>query len=357
MSQTKKLILVIGATGAQGIAVIDALLAPVSDGSPSPYAIRALTRDPSSRRAKLLAEKGVECFQGTVEDFNAVSTALEGCYGAWVNIDSFTVGEAKETWCGIRIFELAKRSKTLRHYVFSHLDYVLKETNYNPKYEVDHYNAKGRIGDFMKQQPSETTDNGMTWSLVSTGPYMEMLNSPLLGLNNKRKDGTVVFATIVGKGHVPLIALADLGYFARYAFDHRAETSAQDLKIASDMVGWDYLAATFTKVTGQKAIVRQLTEDEYFACFINIDRPLASERTYGDGSKTFKQNATTFWSLYRDDVIKRDMDWLRKVNPNTSNLEKWMRETKYTGEFKPGLLKLAEDGHGGGINVERIALL
>lgn len=64
MSQQKKLILVIGATGAQGLAVIDALLAPATDGSPSPYAVRALTRDPESRRAKSLAEKGIELFKG-----------------------------------------------------------------------------------------------------------------------------------------------------------------------------------------------------------------------------------------------------------------------------------------------------
>ncbi len=60
----KKLILVIGATGAQGIAVIDKLLEPAADGSPSPYAVRALTRDPTSRRAKLLAAKGVELAKG-----------------------------------------------------------------------------------------------------------------------------------------------------------------------------------------------------------------------------------------------------------------------------------------------------
>lgn len=60
----KKLILVIGATGAQGLAVIDALLAFGADGSPSPYAVRALTRNPNSKRAQQLQEKGVECVKG-----------------------------------------------------------------------------------------------------------------------------------------------------------------------------------------------------------------------------------------------------------------------------------------------------
>ena len=71
----KKLILVIGATGAQGLAVIDKLLAPCADGTPSPYAVRALTRDPSSRRAKLLAAKGVECAKG--KRYGCCCTAAE----------------------------------------------------------------------------------------------------------------------------------------------------------------------------------------------------------------------------------------------------------------------------------------
>ena len=64
MSSEKKLILVIGATGAQGMAVIDKLLSPSGDGSPSPYTVRALTRNPEGPRAKELAARGVECVQG-----------------------------------------------------------------------------------------------------------------------------------------------------------------------------------------------------------------------------------------------------------------------------------------------------
>lgn len=66
MSSNKKLILVLGATGAQGIAVIDKLLAPSEDGLPSPYVVRALTRDPHGKRAVELSEKGVECVKGNL---------------------------------------------------------------------------------------------------------------------------------------------------------------------------------------------------------------------------------------------------------------------------------------------------
>lgn len=64
LHMSNKLILVLGATGAQGQAVIDSLLAPTSDGKPSPYTVRALTRDPSNRRAQELAKQGCEVVQG-----------------------------------------------------------------------------------------------------------------------------------------------------------------------------------------------------------------------------------------------------------------------------------------------------
>ena len=64
VSANKKLILIIGGTGVQGFPIIDALLAPSPDGSPSPYAIRALTRDPNHRRTKALAARGIELVKG-----------------------------------------------------------------------------------------------------------------------------------------------------------------------------------------------------------------------------------------------------------------------------------------------------
>lgn len=65
-------------------------------------------------------------YLGAVEDEQAVLAALQGAYGAFVNTDSFTIGEQKEIFYGIRIFELAKQARTVRQYVWSSLDYVSK---------------------------------------------------------------------------------------------------------------------------------------------------------------------------------------------------------------------------------------
>ena len=73
-----KLILVLGATGAQGRAVVNSLLAPLEDGTPSPYAVRALSRDPESKHALSLRELGVEVFRGKITHVSARGTKLNG---------------------------------------------------------------------------------------------------------------------------------------------------------------------------------------------------------------------------------------------------------------------------------------
>ncbi|KAG6850017.1 hypothetical protein H0H93_002466 [Arthromyces matolae] len=357
----KKLILVIGATGAQGMKVIPALLAPNSDGTPSPYAVRALTRDPNNRRAQELKALGVECyegykprgFEGRFDDPAAVGAALQGCYGAWVNTDTYTVGEEKEIWAGIKIYEAARRASTMRHLIWSNLDYGSKLGNYNPIYKAEHHDAKGIVNEFLKSQPSFLGD-GLTWSSITSGVYFEMLNyilteevfQPLCGPLNWREDGTVVFASPIGDGHIPMISLDDLGWWVRYTLDNRAETSGKDLEIASDMVGWDYLSEVFTKVTGTPSVHKRLTLDEWFACLSGAERPIANEKSEGDGSTTIRQSFSGFWCLWRDDIIKRDMEWVRRIHPNGYTLETWMRATGYTGRIGSTALKNAEDGKG-----------
>ncbi|KAF7980906.1 hypothetical protein HWV62_36099 [Athelia sp. TMB] len=358
MSTDKKIILVFGATGAQGAHVINALLAPSEDGSPSPYAIRALTRDPLSERAERLSKRGIECVKGSVEDFASLQAAFDGVYGVFVNTDTFTIGEQREIYANMRIFEIAKQTKTLRHYVFSGLGYALKLGGYNPEYMVDHFNGKGRFADWLKAQPSVVDDTALSWSVVNTCLYMEMLNHFFLAPLNKRADGTYVFPSPVQDGHVALISLRDIGFFIRYTFDHRAETSAQTLDIAGEMTTWDDLVKTFTKVTGQPAVHKRQTFDEWWKNYTNTDVPLASENVKGDGSTTFKQNFTAFFKLWRDDIVVRDMEWIKGIHPKLQSVEEYMRETKYDGSVVDSFRKVNyAEKRGAGVDIEQVKTL
>ena len=154
-----------------------------------------------------------------------------------------------------------------------------------------------------------------------------------------------------------MVSVRDIGFFARYSFDHRAEVSGKDLEIASEMATLEGTVETFKKVTGQNAVAVHLSVEEWFHIVKNPDRPVATERPYGDGSTTYRHNFTAFWNLYRDDIIKRDMEWVRKVNPNGDNVEKWMRDNKYDGKIDAGLLKNGEDGKSVVFDFEHIATI
>src|SRR5215471_8068801 len=167
-----KLILVIGGTGAQGQAVVKALVEPSSDGTPSPYTVRILTRNPDHPKVKA---------------------------------------------------ELNQPN----------LDYGLKKGGYRPEYHCGHYDGKGRIGDWLTTKPFTTSADGFKWTVFTNGPYAEMLYGGNF-LPKILDDGTRVFAAPLGKGHVPIITLPDLGYFAHYIFDHPEETAGKNLEVASD---------------------------------------------------------------------------------------------------------------------------
>ena len=74
------------------------------------------------------------------------------------------------------------------------------------------------------------------------------------------------------------------------------------------------LVATFTKVTGQKAQYNREALDVWLAHTENAEKPVAAEG--GLGSTSWTEIFTGWWNAFRDDVNKRDMDWIRKINPN-----------------------------------------
>src|SRR5262249_4827345 len=136
------LVLVIGGTGAQGHAVVKALVEPISDGAPSPYTVRILTRNPDHPKVKAeFNHPNIELVQGSFTDLAKVERALEGVWGAYT--DGFTVGEQAEAYYGLRIFEFAACVPTLKQYVWSNLDYGLKKGDYCPEYHCGHYDGKG----------------------------------------------------------------------------------------------------------------------------------------------------------------------------------------------------------------------
>lgn len=74
MSSGKPLLVVLGATGNQGGSVVAHFLSL----SPSPYTIRAVTRDTSSAKAVSLASQGVEVVAGNFDNPQSLDAAFSG---------------------------------------------------------------------------------------------------------------------------------------------------------------------------------------------------------------------------------------------------------------------------------------
>ena len=81
-------ILIVGATGQQGSAVLRALQA-----MPNAPAIRALTRSTDSPRAQELKKRGVEVVKGTLSDVESLKRALEGASAAFLGTSPIGSGQ------------------------------------------------------------------------------------------------------------------------------------------------------------------------------------------------------------------------------------------------------------------------
>jgi len=86
----EKEILVIGATGNQGGAVVRQLL-PTHLNK-----IRGFTRDPAGKKALTLLMTGVKLFQGNLDDYDSLLGAMDGAYGVFCAINVMEGGVQKE---------------------------------------------------------------------------------------------------------------------------------------------------------------------------------------------------------------------------------------------------------------------
>jgi len=135
MSKPTK-ILVVGATGKQGTAVINALLA-------KGFQPKALTRKPDSPAAKALAERGVEIAVGDLTDRASVDAALRGTQAVFAAITPYEAGVDAETAQGIMLADAAKAAGVF--VVYSSVANADKATgipHFDSKFLVEQHLAK-----------------------------------------------------------------------------------------------------------------------------------------------------------------------------------------------------------------------
>ncbi|KAK3317977.1 hypothetical protein B0H66DRAFT_555913 [Apodospora peruviana] len=322
-------VFVIGGTGAQGMPVVRGL---AQDGK---YAVRVLTRDTTSRRARELAAIGpnVELVPGTFMSEATLRAGFAGCWGAFINIDGFATGEAMETYWTIRCYELAIDCG-LRFYVHGNLDYSTKLGGYDPKFRGGHYDGKGRMGEWIQMQ--NASNKGKPWykmqiALFTTGPYIEMALCQHTPLQPKIEQDEATGEEVVTwrlpltpNGAIPHVALDDCAHYVRWLFDNPDRADGMDLMASMDHIHYDDVAVAFEKVTGRKARFVDVTMDEYWRdpYWASIaDRPCGYMVDPESPAKmTNRENFTGWWSMWQvsgrnQEPCKRDYALLDDIFP------------------------------------------
>src|SRR6267378_3385340 len=140
MSQSK-LVLVTGATGNQGGAVVKALLT-------RGHQVRALTRHPASPAANRLRQQGVETAVGDFTDHDSLVRAMRGADAVYAisKGNDLEQGAEKEIAQGMTITDAAKAAG-IAHFVYSSVASANRATgvpHFDSKYEVErHLQASG----------------------------------------------------------------------------------------------------------------------------------------------------------------------------------------------------------------------
>ena len=157
----KKIIAVLGATGAQGGGLVRAILNDPNGG----FAARALTRDVNSDKAKALAQLGAEVVSANVDDSESLQRAFAGAYGAFCVTFFWDHFSPEKEQAEARALAEAAKQANLQHVIWSTLEdtrqWVPLSDDRMPtlmgNYKVPHFDAKGESNHFFTEAGVPTT--------------------------------------------------------------------------------------------------------------------------------------------------------------------------------------------------------
>jgi uncharacterized protein YbjT (DUF2867 family) len=142
MGQSSKTILVLGATGRQGGAVVRALLRASWD-------VRALVRDVDTEAARGLKASGVALVVGDMDDPISLRTAFADVHGAYA-YQAYASDPKREVRQGIAVADAAKAAR-VRHFVYGSVGGAERGSG------VPHFESKWRVERHIREIDLPTT--------------------------------------------------------------------------------------------------------------------------------------------------------------------------------------------------------
>lgn len=306
---TKKIIVIFGATGAQGGGLARAIL----HDSNSEFAVRAITRDPSSDKAKELLRLGAEVVAADIDDTESMKRALEGAYGAYCVTFYWAHLSPEKELAEAKSMAEAAKAAGLKHVIWSTLEdtrkWVPLDDNRMPtlmgKYKVPHFDAKGEANSFF-------TEAGVPTTFLLPSFYWE--NLIYFGAGPKRgADGKLAITFPMGDKKLSGIASEDIGKCAYGIFKKGLTMVGKTIGIAGDEPTCQQMAEKLTKALGQEVVYNEVTPEVY--------------RSFGFPGADDLANMFQFYRDFEEVCTKtRDIKFSKQLNPSIQSFDQWLAE-------------------------------
>jgi uncharacterized protein YbjT (DUF2867 family) len=306
----KKIIAVIGATGAQGGGVVRAIAADPN----GPFTARAITRRVDSDKARAIARQA-EVVAADLDDPASLVKAFRGAHGAYCVTNFWEhFSPEKETGHAAALARAAKDAG-VRHVVWSTLEDTrrwvplgdARMPTLQGKYKVPHFDSKGQSDRFFAEAGVPTTN-------LLTSFYWE--NFIHFGMGPKKgPDGRLALTLPMGDAKLPGIAVEDIGRCAYGVFKKGGEFIGKTVAIAGEHLTGAEMAAAFTRALGVPVAYNAVTPEQY--------------RSFGFPGAEDLGNMFQFKRDFQEAFCgPRDPKVARALNPALLNFDAWLAANK-----------------------------
>ncbi len=303
----KKIIAVVGATGAQGGGLARAIAADPASG----FVARAITRDTGSAKAKELAARGIEVVPGDVDNEASLKKAFDGAHGAYCVTFYWAHFSPEKEMAEAAAMARAAKAAGVRHAIWSTFEdtrkFVPLKDSRMPtlmgKYKVPHFDAKGESNHYF-------TDAGVPTTFLLTSFYWE--NFIYFGSGPKPgPDGTLAITMPMGDKKLPSIAAEDIGRCAFGIFRRGSELIGRTVGVSGEQLTGAEMAAKLSRAIGKPIRYNDVPPEVY--------------RGFGFPGADDLGNMFQFKRDFNDEYRRaRSVEFSRSLNPALQSLDQWL---------------------------------
>jgi uncharacterized protein YbjT (DUF2867 family) len=303
----RKIIAVLGATGAQGGGLARAILRDPAGG----FAVRALTRNPASDKARALADLGAEVVEADVDDEQSLERAFRGAFGAFCVTFYWNHMQPKKELAQARAMARAVKAAGLRHVIWSTLEDTRKWVPLSDdrmptlmgEYKVPHFDAKGEADEAFRQAGVPTT---FLLAAFYWDNFIHFGAGPKPG-----PDGTLALTFPLDDARMAGIAAEDIGKCAYGVFKAGDRYVGRTVGIAGGHLSGAEMAAAMSKALGRAVRYNAVTPTAY--------------RSFGFPGAEDLGNMFQFYRDFSDYFHgSRDTGLARSLNPELQTFDQWL---------------------------------